>query len=375
MRSIVMKIIKKLSSDLYSPASLEKDLKRVAIILSIHIIWWLAIIMIMISMQGLGGAIKIYGSSIQLYGNVTNAILKGTITFYFLIYVVALPMIKTGNKKKALIQFLLFLLVITAYDYVWDYKLGLPTPAVVSILSLGSFLFINIGLDILAGVISIFIATWIASIDAIKRESELEKQRLSAELSAIKYQINPHFLFNSLSFIYTKTVRQNPEAAHAVHLLSEIMSYALQEWEELGRVPLTLEITHMTKVIEMNTIRFNNKLNVEYLEDIQEGGHKIVENTYIPTLAFITLVENAFKHGDLNDENNKIKILLQIAEDNICFSVSNKKRRGTKEPSHGIGLNNVQQRLQLMYGSNQTLIIKQDAQSYHIEINIKLIKS
>ncbi|RZK69802.1 MAG: hypothetical protein EOO85_21910 [Pedobacter sp.] len=129
-----MKIIKKLSSDLYSPASLEKDLKRVAIILFIHIIWWLAIIMIMISMQGLEGAIKIYGSSIQLYGNVTNAILKGTITFYFLIYVVALPMIKTGNKKKASIQFLLFLLVITAYDYVWDYKLGLPTPAVVSIL-------------------------------------------------------------------------------------------------------------------------------------------------------------------------------------------------------------------------------------------------
>ena len=229
---------------------------------------------------------------------------------------------------------------------------------------------LDLGFNILMAVISMFIAKWIVSNDALKRERGLEKQKLNAELAAIKYQINPHFLFNSLSFIYTKTVKQNPEAAHAVHLLSEIMSYALEDWGDLGRVPLALEISHMKKVIEMNQIRFSNKLNVDYKEEIEQNDTTALNNAYVPTLVFITLVENAFKHGELNDERNRVSIHLIVSRNNICFSVSNKKKKGPREPSKGIGLDNVRQRLQLMYGTKQSFIIKEDETHYLIEINI-----
>lgn len=199
-----------------------------------------------------------------------------------------------------------------------------------------------------------------------KRRDNLEKEKLKAELSAIKYQINPHFLFNSLSFIYTKTVKENSEAAHAVHLLSEIMSYALDDWDELGTVPLGLEAEQIKRVIEMNQIRFNRTLNIKYYEYIEP------QDAYIPLLCFVTLVENAFKHGDLNDENNPIMIKLEASKNKIYFKVSNKKRKDMMELSHGIGLSNVKQRLQLMYGDNQTVSINDGETHYSIEITIKL---
>ena len=352
---------------------MKKQWKQILAVLGIYTIWWLAFILFLISLQGLNATIKQYGSVNQFYGNMIHTIIKGTITYYILIFKLAIPLIRTGKRKKVLFQYLLFLLFLTAYEYIWNFKIGAPPPAVRPPFPLSTFFMIDLGFDFLMTIVSIFIATWIESNDALKREGELEKQKLNAELSAIKYQINPHFLFNSLSFIYTKTVRQNPDAAHAVHLLSEIMSYALDEWEDLGRVPLALEISHMKKVIEMNQIRFNNQLNIKYDEDIEQNDDTVLNNAYVPTLIFITLVENAFKHGELNDGKNKVAVKLKVTRSNICFSVSNKRKKGPKEPSHGIGVNNVRQRLQLMYGAEQSFIIKEDDTYYLTEININLI--
>jgi len=354
--------------------SARKGWKRMLVIMGIYTIWWLAVILTVISLQGITSIIRQYGSANQFFGGLLHSVVKNSLTYYILIFMLALPLVRDKGRKKVFVQYAIFIALLTGYDYLWDYQIGVPTPAIKE-LSLSFFLISNFILNILMAVVSIFIATWIESNDALKREGDLEKQKLNAELSAIRYQINPHFLFNSLSFIYTKTIRQNPEAAHAVHLLSEIMSYALEEWEDLGRVPLTLELTHMKKVIEMNRIRFNNKLNVDYQERIEQHGDTVLNSAYVPTLVFITLVENAFKHGDLNDEKNKVVIRLTLAEDTIRFSVSNKKKTGTKEPSHGIGLSNVRQRLQLMYGTKQTFVIKEDEQTYLTEININLIKS
>jgi two-component system LytT family sensor kinase len=351
---------------------MKKQVKQILVILGIYTIWWLAVIICVVSLQGFNAIVKQYGSVNQAYGNIIHTIIKGTITYYILIFSLAIPLIRTKKRMKVLFQYFLFLLFATIYEYIWNFKIGTPTPSLKHF-SLGFFFASDLLLNILMAVIAIFIATWIESNDALKREGELEKQKLNAELSAIKYQINPHFLFNSLSFIYTKTVRQNPEAAHAVHLLSEIMSYALDEWEDLGRVPLALEISHMKKVIEMNQIRFNNKLNIEYDEDIEQNDDLALNNAYVPTLVFITLVENAFKHGDLNDEKNRVTITLKVGRSNIFFAVSNKKKKSPKEPSKGIGLSNVQQRLQLMYGDEQSFIIKENETHYLTEINIKLI--
>lgn len=350
----------------------NKEWKNALLVLGIYTIWWMAFTLATFSLQGSNAIIKDYDSYLHYFGDLVHNIIKGSIIYYILIFKLSIPLIKTGKRKKLLLQYLLFFLLITVYEYVWNFKIGNLPPAVREHFSQGTFIIVDLGFNVLMAIISFFIATWIESNEVLKREGEMEKQKLNAELSAIKFQINPHFLFNSLSFIYTKTIKQNPEAAHAVHLLSEIMSYALEEWEDLGRVPLALEISHMKKVIEMNRIRFNHKLYVDYYEHIEQNNHAL-NNTYVPTLVLITLVENAFKHGELTDEKNRVSIKLELTRDNFYFSVSNKKKRGAKEPSKGIGLSNVQQRLKLMYGAQQTFITKEDETHYSTEININLL--
>ncbi|MDO1450704.1 histidine kinase [Rhodocytophaga aerolata] len=352
-------------------ASIEKEWKKVLLVLGIYTAWWVAVTLTALSLQGVSSVIEPYESPGHFYGQQAHTIIKGAIIYYILIFRLSIPLIRTGNRKKILLQFLPFLLLITLYEYIWNFKIGNVPPAIRDHFSPGTFIIVDFGMGLLMAVISYFIATWIESNDALKREGELEKQKLNAELSAIKYQINPHFLFNSLSFIYTKTVKGNPEAAHAVHLLSEIMSYALEEWGELGKVPLALEISQMKKVIEMNQIRFNNKLHINYDEYIEQK-EEVLNNAYVPTLVLITLVENAFKHGDLTDEKNRVSIKLEVTRSNIYFSVCNKKKRGLKEPSKGIGLSNVQQRLQLMYGDKQSFIIQENETHYLTKIHINL---
>ncbi|ASK29630.1 hypothetical protein CEY12_05710 [Chryseobacterium sp. T16E-39] len=350
-------------------AFVKKQWKQIMIILMIYSTWTVAAFLFLIRLQGLETTLKQFGTGNQLYINFIHTVVKGTIVYYVLIYYLAIPLIKTRNWKKALLQGSLFFILLTVYEYIWNFKIQDTLPTDPSYVSPNIFFLTAALLDVVIVLISIFFATIITSNEMRKHKEELEKEKLKAELAAIKYQINPHFLFNSLSFIYTKTIKASPEAAHAVHLLSEIMSYALDDWDELGTVPLALEIDHMKKVIEMNQIRFNHMLKIKYYEHIDTDDAYV---SYVPTLAFVTLVENAFKHGELNDEKNQVTIELEATKSKIYFLVSNKKKKGPKEPSKGIGLNNVQQRLQLMYGVKHSFTIKEDENYYLNEITINL---
>lgn len=344
----------------------KKQWKNTLIILAVYTVWNIAVFLFLVRLQGLNTTLKQFGAGSLLYINFIHTIIKGTVVYYILIYHLAIPFIKTRKWKKIGLQCILFLILLTFYEYFWNFNIANPNPADSGYIAPPIFLLSAVFLDLITVLISAFFATMITSNEMHQRKEELEKQKLKAELSAIKYQINPHFLFNSLSFIYTKTLRSNPEAAHAVHLLSEIMSYALDDWDELGTVPLALEVEHMKKVIEMNQIRFNHALQIKYFEDIQAN------DASVPTLALVTLVENAFKHGDLNDDKNQVTIELIATKSKIYFLVSNKKKKGPKEPSKGIGLSNVKQRLDLMYGIKHSFIIKEDRNYYLNEIIITL---
>lgn len=144
------------------------------------------------------------------------------------------------------------------------------------------------------------------------------------------------------------------------------MSYALDDWDDLGTVPMHLEIEQVKRVIEMNQIRFDNKLKVRYHEYVER------DDIAIPILSFVTLIENAFKHGDLSDDQHPVMIKLEATKNKIFFMVSNKKRNEMLELSHGIGLKNIRQRLQLMYGDNYSFVIKEDNNNYATEITINL---
>lgn len=300
---------------------------------------------------------------------VLHDIIKCTIIYYFLIYWTFLPIIQPQKLTlrvilPKLLQLILFAAVLTTYEYYQAFlskgMLGSRKPV-----TMYDFVFWEAAIGMLMVMISLIVAIFIELQARLIRLRELEKGKLMAELSAIKYQINPHFLFNCLNFIYTKSVKHNAEVAHAVNLLSEIMRYALEQNDDKeGMVLLATEMEHVKNVIEINQMRFNNNLKIRFAEKIDNG------NIRIPPLVLITLVENAFKHGDLNDEYNPLNIKIEVDAGKLWFYTQNKKKKSVKELSSGIGLVNVRKRLQLMYGPRHQFQTMEDEQYYVAELTI-----
>jgi LytS/YehU family sensor histidine kinase len=208
--------------------------------------------------------------------------------------------------------------------------------------------------------------------DEKKRQKVLEEQKMqleveksSANLNFLKAQINPHFLHNTLNFLYAKSLPYSPELSEGILTLSDIMRYALSEGNARdGKAPLKDEIEHVWNVIKINQLRFSNKLNVEFTVN---GS---VETLHIIPFVLITIVENAFKHGDLKSQENPIVINLTVKGNSLKFSSRNKKKSGPKELSTGVGLDNIKKRLELAYGSGYHFNIKDEPEFYTTELTI-----
>jgi two-component system LytT family sensor kinase len=218
--------------------------------------------------------------------------------------------------------------------------------------------------DLIVCLCAAFIIEWIRK---SKAQALLEQQKAEAELKALKHQVNPHFLFNSLSFIYNKTALLDEQAAKSVLILSDIMRYNLSSGEDAtGRVPLEKEIEHLENIIEMHQARHDNKLQIVFNAEVINPGVAIVP------LVMIILVENAFKHGALFDRDQPVQINLRADRKTLRFSVLNKKEKGRKELSTGIGLRNMRQRLALMYGERSKITIDDNEQTFFVSLQIPL---
>jgi two-component system, LytTR family, sensor kinase len=203
-------------------------------------------------------------------------------------------------------------------------------------------------------------------LEAQKMQLEVEKSQ--ANFNFLKAQINPHFLHNTLNFLYAKSLPYSSELSEGILTLSDIMRYALSEGNAKdGKAPLKDEIEHVRNVIKINQLRFSNNLNVQFkVEGVINGA------TIIP-FVLITLAENAFKHGDLKSTEHPIDINLRINDSKLYFYCRNKKKSGPKELSTGIGLDNIKKRLDLAYGNDYCLNIKDEAEFYTTELIISKI--
>ena len=198
-----------------------------------------------------------------------------------------------------------------------------------------------------------------------EQKLQLEVEKSQANFNFLKAQINPHFLHNTLNFLYAKSLPYSPELSEGILTLSDIMRYALSEGNAKdGKAPLRDEIEHMRNVIKINQLRFSNSLNVQFeVEGVVNGA------TIIP-FVLITLVENAFKHGDLKSPEYPIEIKLTVQRNSLHFYCRNKKKVGPKELSTGIGLENIKNRLDLAYGKNYCFKVKDEADFYTTELII-----
>jgi two-component system, LytTR family, sensor kinase len=211
--------------------------------------------------------------------------------------------------------------------------------------------------------------------DSRKREKILEEQKLQLEIEKsqanfnfLKAQINPHFLHNTLNFLYAKSLPYSEELSEGILTLSDIMRYALSEGNAKdGKAPLKDEIEHVRNVIKINQLRFSNNLRV----DFQVEG--VVNGAQIIPFVLITLVENAFKHGDLKSMEDPISIRLTVSANSLHFTSRNKKKSGPKELSTGIGLDNIRKRLDLAYGKNYSFRVIEDADFYTTDLTINTL--
>ncbi len=180
---------------------------------------------------------------------------------------------------------------------------------------------------------------------------KLETEKLSSEITLLKYQIQPHFFFNTLNNIYSLIAKSPSDAQKAVHSLSKMMRYVLYE-NSSTEISLSKEIAFIENYDKLMRLRLGErvKVSVNVPEDVM--------GINIPPLLLIPLLENAFKHGVSATEPSFIDCNVKIDNDRLVFEVSNTLfEKVNEDRSHsGIGLSNLRKRLEIIYGDNYTFV-------------------
>ena len=200
------------------------------------------------------------------------------------------------------------------------------------------------------------------------RLKQTEKEKVNAELSYLKAQINPHFLFNTLNSIYSSAIEENADnTATAVVKLSGMMRYVISEAHH-DYVSLEKEISYISDYIDLQKIRLGNTVRLDYKVTGNTTGKKIAP------LVLISFIENAFKHGVNPEEKSGITIDIGIEDNHLQMLVSNSKVKTINSNTlrNNIGLDNTRSRLQLLYPNRHELVIKEDEKEFIVLLKINL---
>lgn len=202
------------------------------------------------------------------------------------------------------------------------------------------------------------------SIEKEKREKQLRITNHKMELSLLRSQINPHFLLNSLNNIYSLVFHQSEKSLEALDTLSDMLKYSLYESKET--VSVGEEMNYVRKFIDLHRLRFSYPLSIDL--DVEDA----VSNLPIPQFLLVPLIENAFKHGDFKDPSMPLRMQMYQEGHMLRISSVNKKGQHLRDESGGIGLDNLQKRLELIYGSNHDFRIEDQMDNFAVYINIPI---
>jgi LytS/YehU family sensor histidine kinase len=192
----------------------------------------------------------------------------------------------------------------------------------------------------------------------------------SAELASLRAQINPHFLFNALNSLYATALKENSEkTADGIQKLGDMMRFMLQE-NNRERIPLSKEIEYLHNYIQLQRMRLDESHGIEIRVTIQEPDRDI----YLAPMMLIPFVENAFKHGISLRKPSWIYVTLTLDATRLYFKVHNslhaRHANDPEEDKSGVGLNNVQKRLELIYPGRHELTIQQSDQDYFVALTL-----
>lgn len=201
-----------------------------------------------------------------------------------------------------------------------------------------------------------------------QKNLQLQNENVAAQMQLLKAQIHPHFLFNTLNNIYSYTQNTSAVASQLVMGLSDMLRYMLYECNQ-PLVPLAKELKMLKDYITLETIRYDNKLelNIEIPEN--------VDRMYIAPLLLLPFVENCFKHGASNMlEQPWISLSIHLQEKTLSMKLVNGKSESVEpvEEKQGIGIANVEKRLQLLYPGKHELIITNDDHVFVVDLKVEL---
>jgi two-component system, LytTR family, sensor kinase len=213
-----------------------------------------------------------------------------------------------------------------------------------------------------------------------QQQNERENETLKSELSFLRSQISPHFLFNIMNNVVALS-RVKPEKVEPTLIqLSHLMRYMLYNTDE-RKVSIAKEIEYLESYIDLQKLRFGDSIDVVFEKNIEQNNAQIQPSTLNPhshqiePMLLIPFVENAFKHGTGMVQNPEIKISIVVRDNQLIFNVLNKfdpLSIETKDKDSGIGLKNVSRRLDLLYAENQTLDLSNEGGVFKVDLKILL---
>lgn len=191
-----------------------------------------------------------------------------------------------------------------------------------------------------------------------------EKQLFRTELNFLKAQINPHFLFNTLNFVYGDVAPKSERAGKAILKLTNLMRYSVESTKN-EKSNLKKEVDAIDEYIELQKIRFQDKVCVQF---VKAGLFPFFA---LPPLVLMSIVENAFKYGVIDDPKNPIDISLKVSQEDMLFKCRNLKRKDFADrETTAVGVANIKRRLSMLYEKSFELTVNDTEDFYEVNLSV-----
>jgi two-component sensor histidine kinase len=201
----------------------------------------------------------------------------------------------------------------------------------------------------------------------LEKEGEvMEKEKIKSELAFLRNQVSPHFFMNTLNNIHALIDFDAEEAKESIIRLSKLMRYLLYE-SEAEKIHLSREVEFISNYIDLMKLRYSDKVKIAL-----EIDSSLPDST-IPPLLFTSFVENAFKHGISYQEESFVLVNIHVDDMRLVFTISNSNHKKQQDTTtSGIGIANSRKRLDLLYGNDYLLEMKESEQEYLVKLTLPL---
>lgn len=353
--------------------------KKSALFISLHIVAWLIFFFAPFITYPLGFEFEIP----RLFMQSVFMILM--LSLFYSNYFILIP--KFLEKRKIIVYFLILSAIIIVLSYIvdrifidfikptiTDFKDAGPPPLIdhehghghgpkpLERMPKGN-IFTGVTFFSVAAILSLGVKMTSEWFHAENVKQELENDKLKAELSALKAQVNPHFFFNVMNNIASLARKKSDDTEHYIIKLSELMRYNLNDLTQ-EKVPLISEIDFIKTYIEIQYLRVPVCNKVEF-----STPHSMIGIFIAPMLLF-PFVENAFKYGVNYEADNTIRIQVKLENKSLVFTSENAITQNSSAISTGVGIENTRKRLELIYGKKYQLDISEENRIFSVRLTI-----